>query len=85
MSGKIAVVHRVPPMVAQTGSEPKPPPQSEPNGQNLMRVFLLLALVLAFPTAASAATRCFTLLEDPEVTATDGAGTLGSTTSVRGY
>ena len=36
-----------------------------------MRVFLLLALVLAFPAAASAATRCFTLLENPEVTVTD--------------
>ena len=36
-----------------------------------MRVFLLLAFILTFPAAASAATRCYTLLEDPDVTVTD--------------
>jgi hypothetical protein len=37
----------------------------------MMRVFLMLAFVLAFPAAAPAATRCYTLLEDPLVTITD--------------
>jgi hypothetical protein len=43
-----------------------------------MRLFLLLALVLAFPAAAPAATRCYTLLEDPEVTVTDTFTTFGA-------
>ena len=36
-----------------------------------MRLCLLLAFVLIFSTSSSAATRCYTLLEDPDVTATD--------------
>jgi hypothetical protein len=36
-----------------------------------MRICLLLAFILAFSNASFAATRCYTLLEDPEVTATD--------------
>jgi hypothetical protein len=36
-----------------------------------LRLFLLLAFVLMLPAAAPAATRCYTLLEDPDVTVTD--------------
>jgi hypothetical protein len=34
-----------------------------------MRLFLLLAFVLMFPAASSTASRCYTLLEDPGMTA----------------
>jgi hypothetical protein len=42
-----------------------------PRSRYLMSAYLLLALVLAFPAASSAATRCYSSLDDSDVTITD--------------